>query len=65
MIIVEIKGKTSLDSALKTLKNKFIKSKTVKDLNERKTFTKRSDKRRAKIRKAKYIESLRSNKNSD
>ena len=65
MIIVEIKGKTSLDSALKTLKNKFIKSKTVKDLNERKTFTKRSDKRRAKIRKAKYIESLRANKNSD
>lgn len=59
MIIVEIKGKTSLDSALKTLKNKFIKSKTVKELNERKTFTKKSDEKRAELRKAKYIEKIR------
>jgi small subunit ribosomal protein S21 len=59
MIIVEIKGKTNIESALKTLKNKFIKTKTVKELNERKTFTKKSDKKRAEIKKAIYTGKMR------
>jgi ribosomal protein S21 len=59
MIIVELNGKMSIDSALKTLKNKFIKTKTPKELNERKTFTKKSEKRRAVIKKAMYTQKKR------
>ena len=65
MIIVELNGKTSIDSALKTLKNKFIKCKITKELNERKTFTKKSDSRRAEIKKAKYLEKKRSGRGLD
>ena len=59
MIIIKIEGKTSIDSALKKLKNKFSSTKVVKELNERKTFKKKSEKRRDEIKKAKYIESIR------
>jgi ribosomal protein S21 len=65
MIIVELNGKTGIDSALKTLKNKFIKCRITKELNERKTFTKKSDKRRAEIKKAKHLEKMRSERDSD
>lgn len=60
MIIVKIEGKTNIESALKTLKSKFIKTKIAKELNERKSFTKKSIKRRAEVKKAKYIQKLRS-----
>jgi ribosomal protein S21 len=59
MLIIKIEGKTSIDSALKTLKNKFSKCKISKELNERKTHKKKSERRRAVVRKATFIESKR------
>ena len=59
MIVVKIEGKMSIDSALKKLKNKFNNTQVVKQLNERKTFKKKSERRREEIKKARYKESLR------
>ena len=46
MIIINIEGKTSIESALKTL-------------NDRKTYKKKSEERRSVVKKAKFIESKR------
>jgi len=59
MIIVELNGKMSIDAALKTLKNKFIKTKTPKELNERKKFVKKSERRRSVVKKAIYTQQRR------
>lgn len=59
MLIIKIEGKTTLDSALKKLKQKFSNTKVAKELNERKTFKKESQKRREEVKKAKYREFLR------
>ena len=59
MIIINLNGKTNIESALKTLKSKFIKTKMPKELNERKSFTKKSVKRRDVVKKAKYIQNLK------
>lgn len=59
MIIVKIEGKMSIDSAVKKLRSKFIATQVSKDLNERKTFKKKSVKRREVLKKAKHVESLR------
>lgn len=53
MLIIDASGK-NIDSALKILKNKFSKTKTVQDLKERKTFKRRGEKRREVLLKAKY-----------
>ena len=60
MLIIKIEGKKSIDSALKTLKNKFIKTGTSKELFERKTFTKKSILRRDSIKRAKYLQQKKS-----
>ena len=52
MIIVKIEGKETIERALKTLKRKFDKQGTVKELRKRKTFQKPSERRREEIRKA-------------
>ncbi len=62
MLIVKIEGKTTIESALKTLKSKFIKTKMARELNERKTFTKKSIKRRDEIKKATYLQKIKSGK---
>lgn len=64
MIIVDVNKSGNIENSLKILKNKFIKTKTIKELNERKTFTKKSVKRRDEIKKARYIQSLKNNANS-
>jgi len=56
MIIVNVENGTSLEKALKTLKRKWDKSKAMKELRERKEFTKKSVKRRQEILKASYIQ---------
>lgn len=56
MIYIKLEGKMSLDSALKQFKGKFSRLKISQELNERKTFKKKSDARREQIRKAKYIQ---------
>ena len=57
MLIIEIKD-GGIEKALKELKKKFTKTKTIKDLRDRQSFTKKSIKRRTEINKAKYIQSL-------
>ncbi len=59
MLIVEIKDGINIDRALKILKNKFIKTKLMKELKERQAFVKKSVKKREVIKKAKYIQSLK------
>ena len=46
MLIVKVEGKQTLEKALKVLKRKWDKTKAMKELRERKEFTKRSVKRR-------------------
>jgi small subunit ribosomal protein S21 len=52
MIVVKIEGKETLERALKTLKRKFDKQGTVKELRKRKTYQKPSEQRREEVRKA-------------
>lgn len=59
MIQINIDGKMSIDAALKKYKAKYIKIGILKELNERKTFKKKSVARRDEITKAKYIQSKR------
>jgi len=56
MIIVEVKGNDNLEKCLKKFKKKFESTKIVKELRDRKYFTKKSEKRRAEILKAIYIQ---------
>ena len=49
----------SIDSAVKKLRSKFIATQVSKELNERKTFKKKSVKRREVLKKAKHVESIR------
>jgi len=55
MLEVKVEG-TTIEKALKTLKRKWDKTKAMKELRERKEFTKRSVKRRAEITRAAYIQ---------
>ena len=55
MLVVKVEG-TTIEKALKTLKRKWDKTKSMKELRERKEFTKRSVKRRAEITRAAYIQ---------
>lgn len=55
MLIVEVKGSENLEKCLKKLKRKFDSTKIVKELRDRKQYTKKSEKRRAEILKAIYI----------
>ena len=56
MLVVEVNGKQTLEKALKVLKKKWDKTKAMKELRERKEFTKRSVKRRAEVTRAAYIQ---------
>jgi small subunit ribosomal protein S21 len=56
MLIVEVEGKLTIEKALKVLKRKWDKTKAIKELRERKEFTKKSVKRRAELTKAAYIQ---------
>ena len=59
MLIVKLNKKTSIEKALKQLKSKVIRTKQMRELRERKQFTKPSEKRRLQIQKAKYIQQLK------
>jgi small subunit ribosomal protein S21 len=56
MLIVEVNEKQPIERALKVLKRKWDKTKTMKELRERKEFKKRSVKRRDEIKRAAYIQ---------
>lgn len=55
MILVNVEA-VGIEKALKTLKRKWDKTKTLRELRERKEFVKKSVKRRAEINKAKYVQ---------
>jgi small subunit ribosomal protein S21 len=56
MIIIDVTKFGSIEQALKVYKNKTNKIGTVTELRDRQAFTKPSVKRRAEVKKAKYIE---------
>lgn len=59
MLIVKIEKNDTLDKALKSLKNKVIKTKQTQNLVARKEYKKKSVQKRDIIKKAIYIEKLR------
>ena len=63
MLIIPVKDGENIDRALKRFKRKFDRTKTMRNLRERKQFTKPSVKRRREIQKASYIQGLRDQEN--
>ena len=59
MLIIPVKEGENIDRALKRFKRKFDRTKTMKNLRERKHFTKPSVAKRAQKIKASYIQRLR------
>ena len=59
MIIIPVKDGESIDRALKRFKKKFMKTGAMKELRERREFTKKSVELRAQRIKAAYKEKLR------
>ncbi len=59
MLIIPVKEGESIDRALKRFKRKFDRTKMMRQIRERKQYTKPSVKRRQQILKAKYIQRLR------
>lgn len=57
MLIIKVEGgKDTLEKALKRYKKKFEKTKILRELRERKNFTKKSVKKREQKNKAIYIQ---------
>lgn len=56
MLIIEVNEKQPLERALKVLKRKWDKTKTLRELRDRKNFKPKSEKRRDEIKKASYIQ---------
>jgi small subunit ribosomal protein S21 len=59
MLIVEIKGKDSIERALKVLKSKVIKTKQQQKLHDKKEYTKKSVIKRKQILKAVYTQKIK------
>lgn len=59
MLIIKLKEGEKIDRALKRYKNKYNKTKVVKELRNRQEFIKNSSKRRQQVKKAIYIQKLR------
>lgn len=65
MLIVKVKEGESIEKALKHFKRKFNLTGVVKELREREQFTKPSSKRREIVKKAKYVQKLRTNEDKE
>ena len=61
MIVIPIKEGENIERALKKFKRKFDSTKTMKNLRDRKQFTKPSVTKRQQKLKAKYIQGIRTN----
>ncbi len=59
MLIIPVKDGENIDRALKRFKRKFDRTKTMRQLRERKHFTKPSVAKRALNKKAQYVQGLR------
>lgn len=58
MIIIPVKEGENIERALKRFKRKFEKTGVIKELRERKKYTKPSIKRREQLKKAVYVQGL-------
>jgi len=58
MIIIPVKEGENIERALKRFKRKFEKTGVIKELRERKKYTKPSIKRREEMKKAIYVQGL-------
>lgn len=61
MIIVPIKEGENIERALKKFKRKFEKTGIIRELRSRKTYVKKSVRRRDEVKKAIYVQNLRIN----
>jgi small subunit ribosomal protein S21 len=59
MLIVDLNNEKSIETALRTYKNKVQKTKQVQQLRERQVFTKPSVKKRTEKLKAVYVQQKR------
>ena len=59
MLIIPVKDGENIDRALKRFKRKFDRTKTMKQLRERKHFTKPSVSKRKQLQKAEYVQGLK------
>lgn len=59
MLIIPVKDGENIDRALKRYKRKFDRTKTMRNLRDRKQFTKPSVEKRAQNIKASYVQKLR------
>jgi small subunit ribosomal protein S21 len=59
MLIIPVKDGENIDRALKRFKRKFDRTKTMKQLRERKHFTKPSVSKRKQVQKAQYVQGLK------
>ncbi|WP_111708009.1 30S ribosomal protein S21 [Lutibacter citreus] len=59
MLIIPVKDGENIDRALKRYKRKFDRTKTMKNLRNRKQFNKPSVTKRAQNIKAQYVQRLR------
>mgnify|MGYP001602787476 CR=1 FL=1 len=58
MLIVPLKDNEPIERALKKFKKKFEKTGVIRQLRERKQFTKKSVKKREVVQKAAYVQKL-------
>ena len=63
MLIIPIKDGENIDRALKRFKRKFDKTGAMRQLRDRKQFTKPSVENRQKMLKAQYIQTQRDKEN--
>lgn len=61
MLIVKVDNSQNLEKSLKVLKRKWDKTKTLKELRDRKEFKKKSVRRREEVKKAVYIQNKYNN----
>ena len=65
MLIIDTKDCENIDKALKKYKKKYEKSRTVLQLRERQSYTKKSVRRRTEVLKAVYRQQILSGKIED
>lgn len=63
MLIIEVNEKQPIEKALKKYKRKFDKTKILRELRNRKEFTKKSVNKREKLKKAIYLQNKFGNNN--
>lgn len=59
MLIIQVKEGENIDRALKRYKQKTRRTKLINNLRDQKQFTKKSVKKRMKMAKAVYIQTLK------